>query len=544
MSDTKAGGVTYTPRILADFVSQCIVSVADIPARRPVRVLDPAVGDGELLVSLLSRLQGPVHVTGFETDPTALDMAKTRVQSVSPDAQLELLHCSFLDYVLHALSIFSFPEPYDLIIANPPYVRTQIIGSSKAKTLAKAFGLTGRVDLYHAFAVGMAKVLKQTGTTGFIVSNRFMTTRGGASLRQALLSELRMRAIYDLGDTKLFDASVLPAVIVARGKDSESSTPTFASIYETKAAPQRIASNAIEALDREGVTELADGRRFDVRHGQLSYGRDLSGTWRLTTKAIEKWLDSVSARTWGTFGDIGRIRVGVKTCADNIFIRQDWDSELELLRPVTTHHRARRFRPYGTDRRILYPHDTVDGTRQAISLDQFPLSREYLEAHRTQLERRVYLADTSRQWYELWVPQDPDEWSKPKLVFRDISKEPTFWMDTQGSVVNGDCYWMTGSEELLWLALAVGNSTFVEYFYDRLFNNKLLAGRRRYITQYVQQFPIPDPSSIEAIRIVERCKNLYDGLAFSAMPSLEREINELVWSSFGLTVDEEVGRQP
>lgn len=538
MSETKAGGVTYTPRVLADFVSQCIVSTADVPAKRPVRVLDPAVGDGELLVSLLSRLQGPVHVTGFETDLTALDTAKVRIQGASPNAQLELLHCSFLDYVLDALSIFSFSKPYDLIIANPPYVRTQIIGSSKAQTLAKAFGLTGRVDLYHAFAVGMAKVLERTGTAGFIVSNRFMTTRGGASLRQALLTELRMLAIYDLGDTKLFDASVLPAVIVARGKDGESSTPTFTSIYETRATPQRVASNAIEALDLEGVTELTDGRRFEVRHGQLSHGHDLSGTWRLTTKKIEKWLDNVSARTWSTFGDIGRIRVGVKTCADNVFIRQDWDAELELLRPVTTHHRARRFRPYDTDWRILYPHDTVHGRRQAISLDKHPLSREYLEAHRTRLERRAYLAETSRQWYELWVPQDPDEWSKPKLVFRDISKDPIFWIDTQGSVVNGDCYWMTGAEELLWLALAVGNSTFIECFYDRLFNNKLLAGRRRYITQYVQQFPIPDPGSIEAIRIVERCKDLYDGLAFSAMPRLEREVDELVWWSFGLTVDE------
>ena len=77
----------------------------------------------------------------------------------------------------------------------------------------------------------------------------------------------------------------------------------------------------------------------------------------------------------------------------------------------------------------------------------------------------------------------------PKLVFRDISEQPTFWLDFEGSVVNGDCYWLTpesqGSDDRLWLAAAVANSTFIESFYDHRFNNKLYAGRRRFITQYV-----------------------------------------------------------
>ena len=53
ISAEKAGGVTYTPKILADFVARQIVRfAADLPTHRPVRVLDPALGQGELLVSL------------------------------------------------------------------------------------------------------------------------------------------------------------------------------------------------------------------------------------------------------------------------------------------------------------------------------------------------------------------------------------------------------------------------------------------------------------------------------------------------------------
>ena len=84
------------------------------------------------------------------------------------------------------------------------------------------------------------------------------------------------------------------------------------------------------------------------------------------------------------------------------------------------------------------------------------------------------MIDAGRQWYEIWVPQDPAAWSRPKLVFPDISAAPVFWIDATGSVVNGDCYWLAlepgRNEDLLWLALAVGNSQFALEFYDRRFN--------------------------------------------------------------------------
>ena len=95
--------------------------------------------------------------------------------------------------------------------------------------------------------------------------------------------------------------------------------------------------------------------------------------------------------------------------------------------------------------------------------------------------------DAGREWFEIWVPQDPDRWVAPKLVFRDISEKPTFWIDTTGGIVNGDCYWLAAEKaedtDLLWLACAVANSAFIEEFYDHRFNNKLYSGRRRFITQ-------------------------------------------------------------
>lgn len=558
VAEEKAGGATYTPPNLADFVAQRIVESADLPTEK-THILDPAIGDGELLLSLLAHLAprttAKLAIYGFETNRLALAEAERRIHGLFPRALLHLRHGNFLEFALEQAADLQTPLPFaapttprafDLIIANPPYVRTQIMGSQRAQILARAFELKGRVDLYHAFLIGMAQVLKPTGTAGIIVSNRFMTTKAGAGLRAALRARFSLQHIWDLGDTKLFDAAVLPAVILAKGRNGkDAGSPAFSSIYETDDAANCAAPDPIAALSTAGVTAVKDGRRFRVNHGVLDGTGPANDVWRIATNASDAWLAKVAQRTSLTFGDIGKIRVGVKTCADQVFIRSDWHAmphsqRPELLRSLTTHHIAARFHtiPAENMHKILYPHENMAGLRQAMNLSRYPKSRVYLEAHRETLERRTYVLEAGRKWYEIWVPQDPAAWELPKLVFRDISERPAFWLDLEGTIVNGDCYWLAARrrehDELLWLAAAVANSTFVEAFYDRRFNNKLYARRRRFITQYVELFPLPDPTTQLARNIVAIAKAIYADPGSPEAAVMEIKLDQLVWQAFGL----------
>ena len=556
VTEEKAGGATYTPKTLADFVARQIVETAGtLPTNRLLRVLDPALGHGELLVSLLEELANQlglnIEVCGFETDSKALDIATERLKREFPGVPRHFESINFLEFVLEHFgtrgngSLFpdAASEPYNLIIANPPYVRTQIMGATQAQRLSEQFGLTGRVDLYYAFILGIAQVLKPQGVAGLIVSNRFMTTRSGASVRHALLEGFNLRHAWDLGDTKLFDAAVLPAVLLVEAKNGHSSNPpAFTSIYETTSPATATASDPIAALNADGVIKIDDGRHFQVQHGTLNTGGTREGVWRIATAAVDTWLATVDAHTWGTFRDIGKIRVGVKTCADRVFIRSDWHNmpaaaRPELLKPLATHHIARRFKPLSPDQpiQILYPHEVDQGRRRAVSLDRYPRSRAYFDTHRTTLEGRRYVTAAGREWYEIWVPQDPRAWAKPKLVCRDIAEEPTFWIDLDGYVVNGDCYWLISQNpsqtDLLWLAAAVGNSTFIERFYDLRFHNKLYAGRRRFITQYVEEFPLPNPHSPIAKAIVTKAKLIYERIPASEVAMLHDELDAMVWKA-------------
>lgn len=553
--ERKSSGAHYTPKVLADFVAGEIVAAwAGRPESDNIRVLDPAVGDGELLLSILATLSrrgySNIEVLGFDTDRRSVELATGRIERSFPQVSLRLKCEDFLDFVLMYGNddlLGTMFEPCDLIIANPPYVRTQVMGAEKAHKLAQRFKLSGRVDLYYAFILGIARLLRPGGVSGIIVSNKFMTTKSGASVRQRILEELDVLHVWDLGNTRLFEAAVLPAVLLVEPKNGGSDTTEtrFTSIYSTENTllGQRC-SDIAQALGQNGIVELSDGQHYLVRHGRLDHGERLDGVWRIATQASDEWFQIVEAHTYCTFGDVGKVRVGVKTTADKVFIRSDWDDlpkeeQPELLRPLLTHHIARRFKAHQPDkqRRILYTHQVVEGTRTEVDLAKFPRAARYLSRHRLILEKREYVLKAGRKWFEVWVPQDPDAWAQPKIVFRDIAEEPTFWMDLSGAVVNGDCYWLVsrrpGQVDLLWLMLAVANSSFLETFYDYRFHNKLYAGRRRFMTQYVEKFPLPDPETELSRRIICLAKRIYDLIPSPSAKDLKNRLDQLVWQAFG-----------
>lgn len=563
----KSNGATYTPIAFARFVAEQMLQAAELPKSGKIRVLDPACGDGALLdvliKSLPSAFRKRVVAVGYDTDPEAIRIASQRLRQDLPELDLRLEQKDFLEHVLNLqgggdlFSAGEVQEPFHLVIANPPYVRTQIMGAQQSQQLAQSFGLTGRVDLYYPFLLGISQVLADNGVTGVITSNRFMTTKSGQAVRRAMLSRFRILHAWDLGDTKLFDAAVLPSVLLARGTPDSQHPHTngisYSSIYETNDTAIAEAEDVLSALnaDNDTVVAIPDGRHFRVRHGALDNGGDPEGIWRVATQATDKWLATVDANTWETFRRIGKIRVGVKSTADKVFIRNDWsnlpDGRPELLRPLITRKCARRFKAVVPEnakhiKEILYPHEVTENGRVAVDLGSYSKTARYLEKYRDALEARTYLIEAGRKWYELWVPQDPAAWSSPKLVFPDISDKPIFWIDTDGGVVNGECYWLQcenkDEQDLLWLALAVANSSFIEAFYDHRFNNKLYAGRRRYITQYVELFPLPNPKCDEAMAIIDLAKIIHAKTPSAEADQLASDLNARIWRIFGLPAEE------
>ncbi|MDB5694457.1 MAG: hypothetical protein JWO81_3520 [Alphaproteobacteria bacterium] len=544
----KSHGVHYTPVGLADFLARRVV--AHLGGQETV-ILDPACGDGGLLLAVAAAIEQTglpaPQLVGVDRDPDAIAAAEMMLSGARATG-IELRCGDFLDMADgHA----GLPMAYNAIISNPPYVRTQVLGAARAQALALQFGLTGRVDLYHAFVAAMTAKLTTGGILGLLCSNRFMTTKGGHSLRSLLLSNYNIAEVWDLGDTKLFDAAVLPAVLLGRKTaESNGAEGQFVRVYaEEGSAPAPESSTLLGALEdgHDGPVRVED-RRFNIERGSL-IETDPERPWRLTSPSGSRWLAEVARRSAGRLGDLGPIRVGIKTTADSVYIRQSWDDlpeelrpEEGLLRPLLTHHVADRWQArtsLAKERFVLYTHETRDGRRQAIDVSRFPRALKYLEQHRERLEGRDYVRKARREWFEIWVPQQPADWAAPKLVWPDISEDPRFFLDETGSIVNGDCYWLTCPEqsaEQIALALAVANSSFALRYYDMCCGNRLYAGRRRFITQYLEELPIPNVSASELSDITGMVEELRrpDNHGTPSAVALDAALDAAIAGLFGM----------
>lgn len=545
MSQLKAAvkrhGKHYTPAALADFLAACVLRQLAESGRIRICVLDPACGDGELLFAVHRMAEelfpaAEISLVGYDLDADAIEVAQERASELGVAAEW---HQGDFLQIGRKLPAGAF----DAIITNPPYVRTQQLGQETAQLLASEFKLSGRIDLTHPFVVMMPSLLRPNGVVGLLCSNRFLTTKAGANMRRVFQTSLDPVEIYDLGDTKLFSAAVLPAIVIAANRPPrESDICSFSSAYVNEVSSVTSGESIFAALTAHHDSVVShEGRAISVRIGTLVRSPSTVEPWRAAYASSDDWLEGIQAATWRTFGDIAKIRVGIKTTADRVFISDSWESlspkpEDDVLLPLITHDNVTPWQVsehLGT--RVLYPYDLSREKRTLLDMKRYPNAMDYLESHGEQLKGRRYVIEGGRQWFEIWVPHKPTMWKIPKIVFPDISVEARFAIDRSGAVVNGDCYWISladiGSEDIALLMLAVANSSLGKRFYDEVCGNKLYSGRRRWMTQYVSRLPLPDPQTEVASQLIQATRKLVDSKSVPDQGALER-IDELVDAAF------------
>lgn len=558
-SEIKKSGATFTPIRLADYLSKKIFSSIN-PSQSSLTVLDPACGSGSLLSAIYKIGHHRIKsLIGYDTNEEYLTEARISLQNFDSEKIFNFICEDFLSVCPNVPNLCmdnSRNEFADIVIANPPYVRTQVLGAEKARQLSRDFNLTGRVDLYYPFLMAMTNALKKGGILGVITSNRYLSTKSGGDIRKYLLDNYDIIELIDLGDTKLFDAAVLPAIFIGRKKESHTHTSKvgkYLSIYEAdKADKSRIEGESTDIFDILEADKpgcyLAKEQKYVLKKGLLKHPADRRGIWQMTDDTENKWIDVIDAHAAFRIKDRFKVRVGIKSCADNVFISQLWDKEgckieKDLLCPMISQE---NIKAWTIDKEsmlnVIYPHYSKDGKRQVFDIDKFPLASQYLQMHREQLEGRNYLIKAGRKWYEYWVPQNPSFWKMPKVVFPDISVQPRFCFDESGAIVNGNCYWMCAQNEeersLLLLIEGVCNSSLMVKYHDLCFNNKLYSGRRRYLAQYIEQYPVPSPeleSSKQIISLVDKLNNASD---IQEKEALALKIDNLVQLSFGITNQE------
>ena len=251
----RARGVFYTPPPVAQYlVRRALDEVsADCAAggQPPLRLLDPACGDGVFLRSaleelvhrstpatnprardtLLARIAGS-QLFGVDRDQEAVAAARDRLafsvgqlSGNSTTLDLTSVRAALAQNIRHGDALLDphlWTTSYDIVLANPPFVNirrlTRTLGPETKRLFRDRFECASRgYDLYVLFVELAFHLLRDGGVCGMVVPNKIGSADYAATCRKLLLERTEILEITDASDIGLFrDASVYPYLMLWR----------------------------------------------------------------------------------------------------------------------------------------------------------------------------------------------------------------------------------------------------------------------------------------------------------------------------------------
>lgn len=175
-AERKKKGQFFTSVETARFMAK-MYSLDDI--HDEIYILDPGTGTGILSCALIERLLGceavtNIHLTCYETDPTVLPILKRNMEYIKEESTKPFEYSIIEeDYILSQSNDFNETLlqstaiiKYDLIIANPPYLRIP-----RTDPIANAMPAVvyGAPNLYFIFAAMSLFNLKDNGEMVYII---------------------------------------------------------------------------------------------------------------------------------------------------------------------------------------------------------------------------------------------------------------------------------------------------------------------------------------------------------------------------------------
>lgn len=447
--------------------------------------------------------------------------------------------------------MFGRDEGFDIVIANPPYVRQEQIKERKPALAKRYSTYTGTADLYVYFYERAVQLLRTGGVLTFISSNKFFRAGYGQKLRGYLATGATIHQVIDFGDAPLFTAIAYPSIVIAQ----KAAPPADHQLLALSWNP----AERLEALPRiTADAHAAIAQRTPAAPLVLQRSLTAEG-WRLEGAATQRLLEKLR-RAGQPLGDYvgGRFYRGVGTGFNEAFVIDEvtrnrliaeHSSSAEVIKPFLRGRDVKRWRVQPQSMWLIFlpwhfPLHTNASIKEASKeaerefAKSYPAIYNHLLSFKPDLEARDKTETGIKyEWYALqrWRPESWQEFERPKIVYPDIYEHQSFAYDKNKFFMSNTCYFIPTDE--VWMT-GLLNSTAVEWFYS-LTSNRIRGGYLRAFSDYMGLIPIPPSADTAPLRgLVERVLALKAKNPKADVSDVEREIDERVYALYGLDVDE------
>lgn len=393
----KSLGQVYTPKSI---VSR-LLDIIDYSGSKILQkhVIDNSCGDGAILVQVVERyicefkkahktlkgVEGELEkfVHGIEIDTDAYLKCLNRLDDVA--AQYDLLRINFNIINGDALTIDNFCKKMDYVIGNPPYVRTHNLQDSVVRARDFKFSNSGMRDLFIVFYEIGFNMLSKNGKLCYITPNSFYSSLAGKKLREYVIAQKHLYAVFDLGHY----------------------TPFKVSTYTT-----------IFAFDKCKNFDIIQFSKFDS-NGKIAYSKEINwsdlicnGEFVFSDDKGQEFVKRIKNYVLQNPKKI-EVKNGFATLADDVFIKEEFkladeDSVIKVIKAST-----------GEIKECLYPYDDAGKLKNFDHLSK--AVQDHFEQNKTRLKNRSL--DKNAEWFAFGRSQAINDVFKDKISLNNTIRD-------------------------------------------------------------------------------------------------------------------------
>ncbi|MCL0070751.1 Eco57I restriction-modification methylase domain-containing protein [Dehalococcoidia bacterium] len=544
-----------------------IVDEEDIRKIKPLPNLDYKIVCGNSLLrvekdlfnnELFNELEKLKPLYFNETNPTKKQEYKNQIEELI--SKITKGHKEF-DFEVYFSEVFHHKGGFDVVIANPPYVRQEKIKDQKSLLSRAGYEVYNSTsDLYTYFYERSWNILKPDGFSCFISSNKWMRAKYGENLRRFFKKKTEVMNLIDFGGYPVFEATVDTNILLFK-KKQPNKTHKIRFVNVTQAFLP-VENDVISFLEENQSAILQE--KLDDK------------CWTFADERILKLKEKIKKigvplKNWNV-----KINYGIKTGYNEAFIIDNKTKErlcredsrnAEVLKPIL---RGRDIGKYYYRWAGLWLikfesgwTNKYRGNRKSEEFfkSKYPAIYKYLISFASKSGKGKGLFNRDDQgdyWWELRDCTYYPEFEKEKIVWQEIVREPSFAYDSGEFYCEATSFLMTGNN--LKYLIAVLNSEPGAFFFKQFYAGGGLGEEGyRYKKAFLERLPIPLVSS-QNKDIAKELEALVNRILFltqgntgipacggtdtdknvcATIKEYERQIDQLVYKLYNLT-DEEI----
>jgi hypothetical protein len=427
-----------------------------------------------------------------------------------------------------------FPEKFDVVIGNPPYVRYQEYFHIKEYLKDNYLVYHGSADLLVYFFEHSLNKLKNNGILNLITSNKWFKTTYGKPLRE-LLEQNKIEDVVDFGDIQIFkNATTYPCIVKIKKIKKMDSKIRICKVTKSNFIP-------FESYVKDNI--------FSMEQKMLN-----SKGWNFSNEKIFLILKKIIEQSiplgayvnnkihWGMMTGLSKAFV-ITEEQKNQIVADDPNCE-KIIKPFLEGKDLGRYRINWKNKYLIF-------TRRGLNIEDYPSIKKHLEKFKPELTAKKHKSDKigrrpgTYKWYE---PIDPVTYYKgfesPKIIYGSFVVKPRFTIDYDGYYANNANFIIPVTDKKL---LGILNSKLGWFLIKN--NCTQIQSGFQLIGDYFKNIPISKNSSIELEKNVGEILKLNSQYIHETsekkkiemainIQKIDKEIDKLVYKLYEITDEE------